>query len=247
MLERTRVHVRTPTCLGSHTHTHTHTHLTKCRTPPLSHSVPCGGMRVCEVCVRVCEVCVLTLPLSLRLEENYEFAEGVCIPRSTLYVHYMDYCQDTDSQPVNAASFGKVSRVEDSSRLRPTPPSPAPPRPAPPRPAPPRPGQPRPAPPSSARPSATAQCRQGPPKSRRTSSEFCLWFAHFSWWVGGQEGRGRHRGLGPRIPPLSVSSPGPCGDPAQLRPGRPMPAAGSCTEPSPPGSSPADRAASPRD
>jgi len=43
-----------------------------------------------------------------RLEENYELAEGVCIPRSTLYVHYQDYCNVTDTQAVNAASFGKV-------------------------------------------------------------------------------------------------------------------------------------------
>ncbi len=48
-------------------------------------------------------------PLTLKwLELNYEFAEGVCIPRSTLYVHYMDYCAENDTQPVNAASFGKV-------------------------------------------------------------------------------------------------------------------------------------------
>ncbi|WAR06205.1 RFX4-like protein [Mya arenaria] len=45
-----------------------------------------------------------------RLEENYEIAEGVCIPRSTLYVHYLDYCEKHDSQPVNAASFGKRER-----------------------------------------------------------------------------------------------------------------------------------------
>ena len=43
-----------------------------------------------------------------RLEENYEIAEGVCIPRSTLYMHYLDFCEKNDSQPVNAASFGKV-------------------------------------------------------------------------------------------------------------------------------------------
>jgi len=43
-----------------------------------------------------------------RLEENYEIAEGVCIPRSTLYIHYLDYCNNNDTQPVNAASFGKV-------------------------------------------------------------------------------------------------------------------------------------------
>ena len=44
-----------------------------------------------------------------RLEDNYELAEGVCIPRSALYVHYLDFCLKNDSNPVNAASFGKVS------------------------------------------------------------------------------------------------------------------------------------------
>lgn len=47
--------------------------------------------------------------LLLRLEENYEIAEGVCIPRSALYMHYLDFCEKNDTQPVNAASFGKVS------------------------------------------------------------------------------------------------------------------------------------------
>jgi hypothetical protein len=43
-----------------------------------------------------------------RLEENYEIAEGVCIPRSALYMHYLDFSEKQDTQPVNAASFGKV-------------------------------------------------------------------------------------------------------------------------------------------
>jgi len=47
------------------------------------------------------------------LEENYEIAEGVCIPRSTLYVHYLDYCNTSDTQPVNAASFGKVRSLHE--------------------------------------------------------------------------------------------------------------------------------------
>lgn len=49
--------------------------------------------------------------LSNRLEENYEIAEGVCIPRSALYMHYLDFCEKHDSQPVNAASFGKVFNI----------------------------------------------------------------------------------------------------------------------------------------
>ncbi|XP_044083989.1 transcription factor RFX4 isoform X4 [Neovison vison] len=46
------------------------------------------------------------------LEENYEIAEGVCIPRSALYVHYLDFCERNDTQPVNAASFGKIIRQQ---------------------------------------------------------------------------------------------------------------------------------------
>uniref|UniRef100_A0A672R310 Transcription factor RFX4-like n=1 Tax=Sinocyclocheilus grahami TaxID=75366 RepID=A0A672R310_SINGR len=48
----------------------------------------------------------------LLLEENYEIAEGVCIPRSALYMHYLDFCEKLDSQPVNAASFGKIIRQQ---------------------------------------------------------------------------------------------------------------------------------------
>ena len=48
------------------------------------------------------------LLFTYRLEENYEIAEGVCIPRSALYMHYLDFCEKHDTQPVNAASFGKV-------------------------------------------------------------------------------------------------------------------------------------------
>ena len=44
------------------------------------------------------------------LEENYEIADGVCIPRSTLYLHYVDFCSKHCIQPVNAASFGKIIR-----------------------------------------------------------------------------------------------------------------------------------------
>ncbi|GFT13340.1 transcription factor RFX4 [Nephila pilipes] len=46
------------------------------------------------------------------LEENYETAEGVCIPRSTLYMHYVDFCAKNYMQPVNAASFGKIIRQQ---------------------------------------------------------------------------------------------------------------------------------------
>ena len=45
----------------------------------------------------------------LWLEENYEMAQGVCVPRNTLYLHYVDFCSKHGMTPVNAASFGKVS------------------------------------------------------------------------------------------------------------------------------------------
>ncbi|XP_071796091.1 regulatory factor X 4-like isoform X2 [Asterias amurensis] len=44
------------------------------------------------------------------LQLNYELADGVCIPRSTLYVHYLDFCEKTQASPMNAASFGKIIR-----------------------------------------------------------------------------------------------------------------------------------------
>lgn len=62
-------------------------------------------MKLCSV---KCFICIYVY-ISGRLEENYEIAEGVCIPRSALYMHYLDFCEKHDSQPVNAASFGKVS------------------------------------------------------------------------------------------------------------------------------------------
>lgn len=42
--------------------------------------------------------------------ENYEMAEGVSLPRSTLYNHYLTHCSETEIDPVNAASFGKLIR-----------------------------------------------------------------------------------------------------------------------------------------
>ena len=46
------------------------------------------------------------------LENNYELADGVCIPRSVLYLHYVDFCNLNRVQPVNAASFGKIIRQQ---------------------------------------------------------------------------------------------------------------------------------------
>lgn len=44
------------------------------------------------------------------LVENYETAEGVSLPRSTLYNHYMRHCNEHKLDAVNAASFGKLIR-----------------------------------------------------------------------------------------------------------------------------------------
>ena len=44
------------------------------------------------------------------LLDNYETAEGVSLPRSTLYNHYLQHCQGNKLDAVNAASFGKLIR-----------------------------------------------------------------------------------------------------------------------------------------
>ncbi|KAJ0179677.1 hypothetical protein K1T71_004268 [Dendrolimus kikuchii] len=44
------------------------------------------------------------------LLNNYETAEGVSLPRSTLYTHYLRHCGAHRLEPVNAASFGKLIR-----------------------------------------------------------------------------------------------------------------------------------------
>eukprot|EP00731_Ephydatia_muelleri_P025425 Em0017g508a len=46
------------------------------------------------------------------MESNYHYEEGVCLPRSTIYEHYQDYCERAQIQPVNAASFGKIIRQQ---------------------------------------------------------------------------------------------------------------------------------------
>lgn len=46
------------------------------------------------------------------LMDNYEPAEGVSLPRSSLYTHYLDFCQGSTMTPVNAASFGKIIRQQ---------------------------------------------------------------------------------------------------------------------------------------
>ncbi|PAA57293.1 hypothetical protein BOX15_Mlig005903g1 [Macrostomum lignano] len=44
------------------------------------------------------------------LLDNYEAAEGVSLPRCTLYNHYLRHCQEHKSDPMNPASFGKLIR-----------------------------------------------------------------------------------------------------------------------------------------
>lgn len=44
----------------------------------------------------------------LWLDKNYELAEGICIPRNTLYSHYVHFCKSNAMNPLNSASFGKV-------------------------------------------------------------------------------------------------------------------------------------------
>ncbi|CAH0626849.1 unnamed protein product [Chrysodeixis includens] len=44
------------------------------------------------------------------LLDHYETAEGVSLPRSTLYAHYLRHCGTHRLEPVNAASFGKLIR-----------------------------------------------------------------------------------------------------------------------------------------
>nr|XP_006821615.1 PREDICTED: DNA-binding protein RFX6-like [Saccoglossus kowalevskii] len=44
------------------------------------------------------------------LAENYERAEGVCLPRCVLYTHYLDFCKKNKFSPSGAATFGKVIR-----------------------------------------------------------------------------------------------------------------------------------------
>lgn len=52
-----------------------------------------------------------SLPIQLQwLLDNYETAEGVSLPRSSLYNHYLRHCQEHKLDPVNAASFGKLIR-----------------------------------------------------------------------------------------------------------------------------------------
>jgi len=61
------------------------------------------------VCVDTESIFVFSLKVQW-LIDNYETAEGVSLPRYTLYNHYLRHCSDQKLDPVNAASFGKLIR-----------------------------------------------------------------------------------------------------------------------------------------
>ena len=42
--------------------------------------------------------------------DNFEAAEGVSLPRATLFALYMQHCNELEIEPMNAASFGKMIR-----------------------------------------------------------------------------------------------------------------------------------------
>ncbi|XP_040927805.1 MHC class II regulatory factor RFX1a isoform X6 [Betta splendens] len=65
-------------------------------------SVPSADKKLFSFLLPVCQVQWLL--------DNYETAEGVSLPRSTLYCHYLLHCQEQKLEPVNAASFGKLIR-----------------------------------------------------------------------------------------------------------------------------------------
>ncbi|XP_077520529.1 DNA-binding protein RFX6-like [Amblyomma americanum] len=41
---------------------------------------------------------------------NYTVSPGVCLPRCTLYQHYLDFCRRNGKPPMGAAAFGKLIR-----------------------------------------------------------------------------------------------------------------------------------------
>ncbi|XP_054709063.1 DNA-binding protein RFX2-like [Uloborus diversus] len=45
------------------------------------------------------------------LVDNYEIADGMSVPRSTMYSHYLKHCNEQKMEPLNAASFGKLIRA----------------------------------------------------------------------------------------------------------------------------------------
>ena len=75
----------------------------------------------CELKIGICPIwyrainfdCFFFCSFFLQIQwllENYETAEGVSLPRCTLYNHYLRHCAANKIDAVNAASFGKLIR-----------------------------------------------------------------------------------------------------------------------------------------
>eukprot|EP00124_Ichthyophonus_hoferi_P005209 Ihof_evm1s701 gene=Ihof_evmTU1s701 len=45
------------------------------------------------------------------LTQNFEISDGMSLPRQTVYEQYEEFCRQTDQDPINAASFGKLIRA----------------------------------------------------------------------------------------------------------------------------------------
>ncbi|KAL0118279.1 hypothetical protein PUN28_009138 [Cardiocondyla obscurior] len=69
-----------------------------------------GSTNVEETAVNVTHATRVSQATVNWLLENYETADGVSLPRSTLYNHYLRHCSENKLDPVNAASFGKLIR-----------------------------------------------------------------------------------------------------------------------------------------
>uniref|UniRef100_A0A8K9XGF2 Regulatory factor X, 1b (influences HLA class II expression) n=1 Tax=Oncorhynchus mykiss TaxID=8022 RepID=A0A8K9XGF2_ONCMY len=107
---------RTPDTHLTHTRHTPDTHLTHTRHTPDAHQThtrhtPDTHQTHTRHTPDAHQTLQLSLPLQVQwLLDNYEGAEGVSLPRCTLYCHYLLHCQDHKLEPVNAASFGKLIR-----------------------------------------------------------------------------------------------------------------------------------------
>ena len=66
-----------------------------------------------DTCYGIVITCIHWLFVLFQIKwliDNYETAEGVSLPRSTLYNHYLRHCAAKKIDAVNAASFGKLIR-----------------------------------------------------------------------------------------------------------------------------------------
>lgn len=81
--------------------------------PSKSASFTVLGQFTCDKLVRLLSLTYFLYHYVTQVQwlyDNYETAEGVSLPRSTLYNHYLRHCQENKLDPVNAASFGKLIR-----------------------------------------------------------------------------------------------------------------------------------------